>query len=259
MNDITEMIIEIVRRAGAMAREKGYSRIDDKDSKDNHVTDMDVAVEAFLKKELLELVPGSSFIGEEEDFQDNHSRYCWIVDPIDGTTNFIRHIPVCAVSVALMKDGVGEIGVVFNPFTSELFHAERGGGAFLNGQPIHVSGNDLAHSIFGTSWGAYDKTVSGPVFDIAREVYFKCEDIRRLGSAAYEICKMSQGGIDVYFEPILYPWDYAAASIVLREAGGVIGDLYGEPDYRNRTMICAANSAESLEYIRSVVRRAYRI
>ena len=259
MNPVTERIIDTVMEAGHMAKELGYSRITDKDSKDNHVTDMDIAVEAFLKKELLEMVPGSSFIGEEEDFQDNHGQYCWIVDPIDGTTNFIRHLPLCAVSVALMKDGEGVIGVVYNPFTDELFCAEKGSGAFLNEEPIHVSDNDLAHSIFGTSWGAYDKTVSGPVFDIAKEVYFKCEDIRRLGSAAYELCKMAQGGIDIYYEPILYPWDYAAASVILKEAGGTIGNVIGGLDYRNRTMVCAANSEENLEYIRSVARKAYNL
>ena len=257
MKEMTERIISIVKQAGATVREKGYSRIDDKGSKDNHVTDMDLAVEAFLKKELLDLVPGSSFIGEEEDFLDNHGEYCWIVDPIDGTTNFIRHIPACAVSVALMKGESGEIGVVYNPFTDELFHAEKGCGAFLNGIRIHVSDKDLAHSMFGTSWGAYDKSISGPVFDIARDMYFKCEDIRRIGSAAYEMCKIAQGGIDVYFEPILYPWDYAAASIVLSEAGGFFSDVTKDLDYRSRTMVCAANSEENLVYIRELARKAY--
>ena len=257
MRQVTEGIIAAVRKAGRTILDKGYSDVLDKGSKDNHVTDMDVAVEAMLKKDLLELIPDSLFIGEEEDFSDDGSRICWIVDPIDGTTNFIRHIPVCAVSVALMDGGIGQVGVVYDPFTDELFYAENGEGAYLNRERLHVSDKDLAHSIFGTSWGAYDKSVSGPVFEIAREMYFQCEDIRRLGSAAYEICKMAQGAIDVYFEPILYPWDYAAASIILREAGGFIGDEKGEPDYRSRTMVCAANTEESLEHIRSLVGKAY--
>ncbi|MBO7205226.1 MAG: inositol monophosphatase, partial [Candidatus Methanomethylophilaceae archaeon] len=119
-------VISIAREAGRMMVESKDILVQDKSSKDNHVTNMDVAVQEFLKERLLALLPGSAFIGEESDYEDVDSEYCWIVDPIDGTTNFIRHIPASVTSIGLTYNDEPVLGVVFNPYTDEMYHATKG-------------------------------------------------------------------------------------------------------------------------------------
>ncbi len=184
-------VISIAREAGRMMAESKDILVQDKSSKHNHVTNMDVAVQEFLKGRLLALLPGSAFIGEESDYEDVDSEYCWIVDPIDGTTNFIRHIPASVTSIGLTYNDEPVLGVVFNPYTDEMYHATKGEGAYLNGRRIHVSDRRFENSIVCLSWGAYDKSGSRKAFAVSEELYAKCEDIRRTGAAAYELCKIA--------------------------------------------------------------------
>ncbi len=253
--DVHDVIL-LAEEAGRMIS-SGYSKVDDKDSKDNHVTDMDVTIQKFLRKELCELLPGSSFIGEELDQQDVSGEYHWIVDPIDGTTNFIRHIPASVTSIALAHNDEIIMGVVFNPHTNEMFYAVKGEGSFKNGKKINVSLKPIENAIYATSWGAYDKSQSHCAFRVSEKMYNICEDIRRLGAAAYELCKMAEGSIDVYFEPILYPWDHAAGGFILTEAGGFIDGIDGKPSLTGRAPYIAANCPESLEIIRKIVKEEY--
>ena len=252
-----EDVMDIARRAGEMM--KGADRIEvrDKGSKENHVTNMDVAVQEFLRKELTGLLPGSSFVGEENDYADRSGKMYWVVDPIDGTTNYIRNLQISVTSIALVEDDEPVLGVVYNPFTDEMYHAEKGKGAFRNGSPIHVSDRDVPHSIFATSWCAYDKTKSRRSFNISNRMFFVCEDIRRMGAAAYELCKLAEGCIDLYFEPILWPWDHAAASVIIKEAGGQITGQNGCASLRNTDRVAAANSADSLAYLSMVIDDEY--
>ena len=255
---VLDRVIEAAKEAGRMMRDSKDLSIKDKGSKDNHVTNMDVAVQEFLRDRLLDILPGSLFIGEESDYPDSDSEFCWIVDPIDGTTNFIRHIPVSVTSIALVHDGRPVLGVVFNPYTDELFCAEEGKGSTLNGAPIHVSDRAFENSIICLSWGAYDKSGSRKAFAVSEDVYGRCEDIRRTGAAAYELCKIAEGCVEMLFEPILYPWDHAAATVIIREAGGCVAGVDGEADLRSRDMVVAANNEENLEILRGTVKRHYR-
>ena len=250
-------VLEIAREAGRMMVQADRIEVSDKGTKENHVTNMDVAVQEYLRKALTELLPGSSFVGEEQDYADRSGEYYWVVDPIDGTTNYIRNLQLSVTSIALVHHDEPVLGVVYCPFTDEMYHAEKGKGAFRNGEPIHVSDRDVAHSVFATSWCAYDKTKSARSFRISNRMFYICEDIRRMGAAAYELCKLAEGCIDLYFEPVLWPWDHAAASVIIKEAGGHITGERGCASLRNTDRVAAANSADSLTFLTMVIDDEY--
>lgn len=254
---LVDEVMSIAREAGVMMTSAGDVLVSDKGSKDNHVTDVDVAVQEFLRRRLTELVTGSSFVGEEGDCADRSGDRYWIVDPIDGTTNFIRNLQMSVTAIALVEGDEVVLGVVYNPFTDEMYHAEKGKGAYRNGVAIHSSRRDIAHSLFATSWNAYDKRESRRSFNVTNRMFFICEDIRRTGSAAYEICKVAEGSIDLYFEPALQPWDHAAASVILTEAGGCITGIDGRPSVRRMDRVAAANCADSLTFLSMIINEEY--
>ena len=251
-------VISIAKEAGRMMAESKDIQVSDKDSKDNHVTNMDVAVQEFIKEKLLTLLPGSAFIGEESDYDDIDSEYCWIVDPIDGTTNFIRHIPASVTSIGLTWNDDPILGVVYNPYTDELYYAEKGKGAYLNGKRIHASNRTFEHSIVCLSWGAYDKSGSRKAFAVSEELYGICEDIRRTGAAAYELCKIAEGSVEMLFEPILYPWDHAAATTIINEAGGAVEGISGKANLRHRDLVLASNNKENMRLLREIFCKSFQ-
>lgn len=220
----------------------------------NIVTSSDMAVQDFLKARLAKLLPGSGFLCEEEDRHDLSHEFTWIIDPIDGTANYSRGIRECAICVGLKHGDAMEMAVVYLPRTDELFHAERGKGAFLNGRPIHVSEHPFANSIMCTALAVYHKEYAQVCSDIIVETFLQCNDIRRFGAAAPELCYLAMGRCELYFEYLLSPWDFAAASLILEEAGGVLSDLSGNPlDPTVATGVLAANSSESLERLVDIV------
>jgi len=228
-----EQIISIVKEAGEIvrgARDIGL-HTHEKSAACDLVTDYDVAVEAMLKRELLALVPDAVFFGEEEAEKCDPSRgWAFIVDPIDGTTNFTRSFHHSAVSVALAKDGVVEYGVVYDPAKEELFSARRGGGAFLNGRPISVSDRDLAHGIVLMGTSLYHREAyTDQTFRALRYLFDRSMDFRRVGAAALDLCYIACGRGEVFYEYRLSPWDYAAGSLIVEEAGGCTADMDGRP------------------------------
>lgn len=250
-------VIRIAEEAGNIMLTETDVKVDTKGTKENYVTSTDVKVQKFLRKALTGLLPGSGFLGEEEDASAEGYEpkgKVWIVDPIDGTNNYARGIPMSVVSIALVEDGEPILGVVRNPYLEETFCAEKGKGAYLNGEPIHVSGRSKENSAVCTAWCCYDKSRAGLCFDISMELYGVCEDIRRIGTAAYELCLIAKGACELYFEANLSPWDYAAAACILKEAGGHIISSYGDLRFDGPCPIVAANSEENLEYLKGVVR-----
>lgn len=192
----------------------------------NFVTEYDTRVQRELFSQLSKIVPEAGFMGEEEDagsFTDNG--FLFIIDPIDGTTNFIKNYHASCISVGLLKDGEPFLGVVYNPYRRELFTAERGKGAYLNREPIHVSPEPLSNGLllFGTS--PYYEELWKPAFKIAREYFSKTLDLRRSGSAAIDLCDIACGRAELFFDLKLSPWDYAAGSLIVTEAGGCISGL----------------------------------
>ena len=194
------------------------------------VTEYDVKVENFLKEKLPALIPGSHFFGEEEkENEDPSNGWVFIVDPIDGTANFVHDLAQSAVSVALAKDGVIEYAVVLNPYRNETFSAKRGSGAFLNDQPIHVSDCPLDKGIFGFGTAPYNKSLHPATVSLISQLFERSCDFRRMGAAALDLAALACGRIDAFFEYELSPWDYAAGSLIVTEAGGQICTLDGKP------------------------------
>jgi myo-inositol-1(or 4)-monophosphatase len=227
-----EQICELMRKCGDIMRnaDRQNINIDAKCGRANFVTDYDKKVQNALQSGLSEIVPDALFIGEEGSTAEYSEigRY-FIVDPIDGTMNFIKDLRASSISVALAENGRVQLAAVYNPYLDEIFYAERGKGAFCNGKPIHVSEEPLENGIviFGTS--PYDEDLSEKSFKLAYEYFRKALDIRRTGSAAIDICAVAAGRAELFFELMLSPWDYAAGSLNVEEAGGVITDAQGNP------------------------------
>ena len=240
-----EQIISIVREAGeiVLSAHDVWSQTHEKSSAADLVTEYDLAVETFLKEKLPPLVPGSVFFGEEEAENADPSRgWAFIVDPIDGTTNFVRDLRQSAISVALARDGAVEYGVVYDLYKDELFSARRGGGAFLNGRPIHVSERPLDQGVFGMGTAIYDRQFIAPTMRVTEQLFRRSCDFRRLGAAALDLCNVACGRLDLFFEYSLSPWDHAAGGLILIEAGGVLTTLEGRPmDYTRRCSVWASN------------------
>lgn len=226
-----DRLIAVVRRAGDMIRNAHDIEKDthEKNGAADLVTKYDVAVQAFLQKELLALVPEADFLGEEGEHEALDKPWVFVVDPIDGTTNFVRHMHHSNIAVALVHEGCVAYGVVYNPFTEEMFAARRGGGAFLNGHPIHVSDRDMSHAITLCGSTIYDRRFTDRSFSLMRRLYDLGLDFRRFGSAELDVCYVACGRAEVFFECRLSPWDYAAGSLILTEAGGKITRLDGSP------------------------------
>ena len=240
-----EQIISIVREAGeiVLSAHDVWSQTHEKSSAADLVTEYDLAVERFLKGKLPPLVPGSLFFGEEE--KENASPltgWVFIVDPIDGTTNFVRGLKHSAISVALAHDGAMEYGVVYDPYKDEIFSAKRDGGAFLNGRPVRVSERPLDQGVFGMGTAIYDRQFIAPTMRLTEQLFRRSCDFRRLGAAALDLCGVACGRLDLFFEYSLSPWDHAAGGLILIEAGGVLSTLEGRPmDYTRRCSVWASN------------------
>ena len=231
-NAMLEQIMDVVRRAGEMVLSAHdiAAGTHEKTSAADLVTEYDLAVEAFLKEQLPPLCPGAIFFGEEEAENADPSRgWAFIVDPIDGTTNFVRGLRQSAISVALARDGQVEYAVVFDPYKNEMFSARRGGGAFLNGAPIRVSEKPLAEGIFGMGTAIYRREYLEPTMRVTEQLFRRACDFRRLGAAALDLCDVACGRVELFFEYSLCPWDFAAGSLIITEAGGHISTLQGGP------------------------------
>ena len=238
-------IAEIVREAGRIIREAGRDKgVHEKSNHQDLVTRYDGQVQRFLEDRLLALLPQAGFLGEEDLGEDAHAdrEYLFVVDPIDGTTNFVKEYPHCGISVGLCRNGQPEIGIVYDPYLDELFEAERGRGAFLNGRPIGVSAAPMgdAVSVMGTS--PYYRQYADVTFAMGRKLFDRSLDIRRAASAALDLCYIAAGRVDCYFECLLSPWDYAAGALIVAEAGGVATDLEGVPLRVDRKCSLAAGN-----------------
>ena len=228
----------------------------------NYVTAYDVAVEEALYRELGRLFPDAVFIGEEAE--ENHtellnSSLAFIIDPIDGTTNFIHNCRYSAISVGLCDRGRMVFGAVYNPYDRCLFHAEAGHGAFVrdtrtgDDTPIHVSDRPLRDALagFGTS-PYYRDELAEPTFRAVSALFRMTRDVRRSGSAALDLCMTACGSLDVFIEYRLSPWDVAAGSLILTEAGGLITRMDGSPvTFASPGSILAANPIAHREVLES--------
>ena len=245
-------ILSIIRDAGRMVLSAHDVEAQDgnilvKPGTANFVTVFDLQVQETLIAGLRALFPSAFFFAEEKDnsaaeFRDT---YCFLIDPIDGTTNFIHDMKCSVISVGLYYNGDPVFGAVYDPYMDEMFYAAAGEGAFLNGRAIAVSDRPLEKALvsFGTS--PYNRSqLAGQTFERAKTVFLACADLRRSGSAALDICFVACGRTDAYFEDILSPWDYAAGYIILKEAGGEMTDFKGTPPrVGEKTPVLCSNKA----------------
>lgn len=194
------------------------------------VTEFDRAAEATVRSVLATRRPDDGILGEEEGGDDWRSGRVWIVDPLDGTVNFVHHIPQVSVSVALWEDGRPQVGVVHDAIRNEVFSARRGFGAHLDGAPIRVSPvDDTVRSLVVTGFPYDRRERAGELAEILGRVLAEVQGIRRLGSSALDLCWVAAGRFEAYWEYRLHPWDTAAGQLIVEEAGGRVTDLDGTP------------------------------
>lgn len=242
LHAILSAVEPLIRQAGKRIADTTASPIHEKSGHYNFVTDTDVAVQEFLKTELVKLIPGCCFFAEEQENETMTDEYTWVVDPVDGTCNFTRHRHASCVSIALMHQQKPVLGVVFQPYLNELYTAIAGEGAFLNGRPIHVSDTPFNEALVDMGTAPYYAEFAAAVAFCIHEFIVKAGDIRRVGSAALDCCNLASGRSDIFFELLLSPWDFAAAALLIQEAGGVFMMPYNDRiDYSKPACILAAN------------------
>jgi len=208
------------------------------------VTEVDRAAEEAIIDILLDAYPGHGILAEESGRERGakHSDYVWIIDPLDGTTNFIHGFPVYAVSIALAFRGKVEQAVVYDPARNDLFYASKGRGAFLNDRRLRVSKRTrMGDSLIGTGFPFRKGDNFKRYMKIFEEVMQSCAGMRRPGAAALDLCYVAAGWYDGFFETGLSPWDVAAGSLMVTEAGGLVGNFTGESDYLYQREVVAAN------------------
>ena len=208
------------------------------------ITDADLAAEALAVRMLTEATPTYGIIAEESAPAPGTTSACWYVDPLDGTTNFAHRFPHVAVSIALVRDGMSEVGVVYDPLRRELFSAVRGRGAHLNGRPMHVSATATLNDALLATGFAYDRRERA-AFYLRHFQHFmvRSQGLRRVGSAALDLSYVAAGRLDAFWEWNLRSWDTAAGRILVAEAGGSVSDCSGSPHQLTGPHILASNGA----------------
>lgn len=230
-SELLALAIRIGREAGAMLMDRPKElEVTTKSTAIDVVTQMDIRAEAFIVQELMAARPHDGLVGEEGADRPSASGITWVIDPIDGTVNYLYNLPGWNVSIAA-KDEEGQlIGVVTAPSINSTWWAVRGEGAFYNGQPIRANDPiELNRALIGTGF-QYDTAHRGKQIDHVSQMLPKVRDIRRNGAAAVDLCHVAMGALDGYYEHGLKEWDWAAAGLIATEAGAKFG-LYGQAPY----------------------------
>ena len=247
MHPILNIAIKAARRAGSVINraslDLGQLKVSTKQQSD-FVTEVDKAAEAAIIDIIRDAYPGHGILAEESGILDPAAGedYQWIIDPLDGTTNFIHGFPQYAISIGIAQKGVMQHAVVYDPNRNELFTASKGGGAFLNEKRIRVSQRaKLAEALIGTGFPYRVFDHIDAYLAIFRDMTQKTAGLRRPGAASLDLAYVACGRLDGFFELGLAPWDMAAGSLLITEAGGLCGDLTGEPTYMNHGNIIGGN------------------
>ncbi|MCD6219349.1 inositol monophosphatase [Candidatus Calescamantes bacterium] len=240
LKNLLSEVRKLVREAGEIACRGKKEKIKDKPLQ-GPVSETDLEVENFLHNVLTSLIPDSGFYGEERG-KGEEKKWMWVVDPIDGTMNYIHEIPHFSISVALTHNGETVLGVVYDPNRKEMFSASLGGGAHLNNFPIKPSScSSLKDAIIGTGFSKVPDWRKRNL-DIFTLLLNKAGSLRRLGSAALDLAYVACGRLDCFWEIGLNPWDISAGVLLVREAGGKVTDLSGEENFEEKREILASNS-----------------
>lgn len=250
----------ILREASSIMLSARPEGITSKEGHANFVTEADRQTQDFLQGKLEALLPGSALFGEEKENEPLGEGPTWVVDPIDGTLNYIHGLMHSAIAAALVLDRQVTLCAVYNPYRDEMFTAEKGGGARLNGQPIHAADNpfERALTFYGTS--PYQPALVDATFKAVAALMRQTADVRRFGSAILDLAYIACGRADIFFEYSLSPWDYTAGKLLVEEAGGVFQllNLTNERlDYSKPAAVFAANPTCAPKAL-AVIEREYR-
>ncbi len=249
---IIEKIKQIAKEAGQIMLSAKNPNIMEKSGHANFCTETDEKIQEFLIEKLSIVIPEASFLGEEDGLDvftaKMNKGYCFVLDPIDGTSNFIYSYRPSVISIALLKDGKPHIAVVYNPYDKMLLSAVKGQGAYLNDELITSSDAPLSDSLalFGTA--PYYTELQEKTFEIAKNLLPLCVDLRRSGTAAWDMCCVAMGKCNLYFELKIQLWDYAAAALIASEAGCELTDIDGNSlSYQGATsIICRARGVKEI-------------
>lgn len=251
--NLLAQITDIVYDAGKLIQDTEDIEIaKEKEGPANFVTKYDSMVQSYLMENFLKLIPDASFLCEEDGYSDTPvgDGYTFIIDPIDGTTNFICGFMCSAISVGLAFQHEMFLGVVYNPFRNEMFTAQKGKGAFLNGRQLSVADRALDKGVVNFGTTPYNPELRKEAFAIARRVSYHTMDLRELGTAAIGLCYIACNRVAAYASLRLSTWDYAAASIIVEEAGGVLSDFSGKPlDFSSKISVIGASPTGHKEFL----------
>ncbi len=247
LHPMLNIAVKAARLAGAIINRAALDlenlKIGSKGPND-YVSEVDRAAEDIIIQTLLEAYPGHGILAEESGRAHGarHSEYVWIIDPLDGTTNFVHGFPVYAVSIALAHRGQVQQAVVYDPTRNDLYFASKGRGAFCNDRRLRVSKRTrLSDSLIGTGFPFRKGDNFKRYLKMFEEIMQSCAGLRRPGAAALDLCYVAAGYYDGFFETGLSPWDVAAGSLIITEAGGLIGNFTGESDYLYQREVVAGN------------------
>ncbi len=249
-----DLIYQVAKKAALAAGEmilNAKSLAAESKSKTDFVTQTDFVCQATIINILKEAFPKANFLAEEEDFANNSLQdFTWIIDPLDGTKNFIHSLNHSAVSIALYNHKDLIFGLTYNPFKQELFHGFKNGGAYLNGKKIKVAPKrELNHSLIATGFPFRRDEEVANYKNYFSEILLNVADLRRTGSACLDLADVACARYDGFFEAYLSPWDIAAGIVLIREAGGIIGDYLGGSDYLESGCIIIASNQGLYDFL----------
>ena len=242
--DRVKAVCEIARRAGAYIREErrkfSLERVERKHAHD-YVSYVDKGSEQLIVSALRELLPEAGFITEEGLAGHDAEQMLWVVDPLDGTTNFIHQYAPYAVSIALLQGREILLGVVYEICADECFYAWKGGGAYLNGQPLHVSSQQIGDALLCLQLPHNSDAYKPVIRHLIDTFYGHVGSIRMCGSAAMALCHVAAGRLDGYAEQYIGQWDFMAGRLIVTEAGGTVTDYSGSADFTSGNSVVATN------------------
>jgi myo-inositol-1(or 4)-monophosphatase len=252
-SDLTESVILLTKKTGlflkSMLGELNEGMIEEKGQMD-FVTEVDKESEQLLLDGLAKIIPEAGFIAEEGTYSHRGDVFNWIVDPLDGTTNFIHGVSPFSISIALMEKEELVIGVILDPVQEECFSAWKNGPAMLNGKVIHTSSRvSLNQALVATGFPYTDFSLMDEYMGSFRELMACTHGIRRLGSAAMDLAYIACGRYDAFWEYHLKPWDVAAGTIIIKQAGGEVSDFHGGQDYLFGQTFVATNGLLQNEFL----------
>lgn len=254
-NDFVQSVIDIAQLAGGFIHAH-YGKVDEQQihTKDLNslVSYVDTNSETIIIERLRELLPESSFLAEESTAGLEDTDYVWIIDPLDGTTNFLHQIPIFAVSIALQFQGEIILGVVYEVNQKECFHAVKGQGAYLNGSKISVRNFELKDGLVATGFPYYDFSKTEAYLKVLENLMLHTRGVRRLGAAAVDLAYVACGRYNAFFEYSLASWDVAAGALIVKEAGGKVSDFSGTDDWLMGKTIVAGSDMGHAEVLNIV-------